>query len=78
MVSLDPTTGKPVAIAPLQVETVEDQRRFELGRKNYERKKKMAAIALRKVAPNDEESNLIHEMWLRQLEYQGRASCQPV
>lgn len=67
MVSLDPTTKKPVAIPPLQVDTPEEQHLFDLGQKHYEAKKAMAKTALRKVIPNEEESQLIHDMWLRGL-----------
>ena len=69
MVSLDPSTKKSVAISPILVETAEEKRLFELGEKNYNAKKAIAQKALRKQAPNDEESDLIHAMWLRQLEY---------
>ena len=69
MVSLDPSTKKSVAISPVLVETAEEKRLFALGEKNYNAKKALAKKALRKQAPNDEESDLIHAMWLRQLEY---------
>lgn len=69
MVSLDPTTRKPVAIAPLQVDTEEEKRLFALGEKHSKDKKVMSKKALRKQPPNDEESDLIHSMWLKQLEY---------
>ena len=68
-VSLDPATKKPVAIAPLKIESSEEQRLFDLGKKNYEAKKALSKVALRKVTPNDEESDLIHSMWLKQVEY---------
>ncbi|KAL8939423.1 MAG: hypothetical protein Q9211_002748 [Gyalolechia sp. 1 TL-2023] len=69
MVSLDPNTKKPVAIAPVKIETDEEKRLFALGEKNYYAKKARAETGLRKQTPNDEESDLIHAMWLRQLEY---------
>lgn len=71
MVSLDPATKKPVAISPIQLETPEDKRLFALGEKNSTEKKALAKTALRKQTPNDEESDLIHAMWLKQLEYHG-------
>ena len=74
MVSLDPSTKKPVSIAPLQVDTPEEQRLFDLGQRNSNSKKALAKTALRKTTPNDEESDLIHSMWLKQLEYHGE-SC---
>ena len=69
MVSLDPTTRRSVAIAPLLVDTLEEKRLFALGERNSRDKKAMAKQALRKQPPNDEESDLIHAMWLKQLEY---------
>ncbi|KAL8785340.1 MAG: hypothetical protein Q9213_003405 [Squamulea squamosa] len=69
MVSLDPNTKKPVAICPVKVETEEEKHLFALGEKNYNIKKARAKTGLRKQTPNDEESDLIHAMWLRQLDY---------
>lgn len=74
MVSLDPSTKRPVAISPLQIETAEERRLFSMGEKNYNAKKSLAKTALRKMTPNDEESDLIHAMWLKQLEYYGTSS----
>ena len=72
MVSLDPNTRKPVAIAPLQLNTPKEREIYAIGERNYEAKKALAKVALRKTAPNDEEADLIHDMWLKQLEYQGK------
>lgn len=72
MVSLDPFTKKPVAISPIRLETEEEQRLFALGQKNSTEKKALAKKTLRKQAPNNEESELIHAMWLKQLEYHGK------
>ena len=69
MVSLDPATRKPVAIAPLQLDTEEEKRIFALGEKNSNDKKALAKKALRKQTPNDAESDMIHKMWLKQQEY---------
>ena len=71
MVSLDPATKRPVPICPIKLETAEDKRIFALGEKNSNEKKALAKTALRKQTPNDEESDLIHAMWLKQLEYHG-------
>ena len=71
MVSLDPTTKKPVNINPLQIDTDEERRLFQLGERNYKEKRARAKTTLRKETPNDEESDLIHAMWLKQLEYHG-------
>ena len=72
MVSLDPSTKKPVAINPIKLETEEEKRLFGVGQKNSAEKKTLSKNTLRKQAPNDEESDLIHAMWLKQLEYHGR------
>lgn len=69
MVSLDLNTKKPVAISPVKIETEEEKRLFALGERNYNAKKARAKTGLRRQTPNDEESDLIHAMWLRQLEY---------
>lgn len=69
MVSLDPATKKPVKISPVLVETAEEKRLFAQGETNYNAKKALAKTALRKQTPNDKESDLIHAIWLRQLEY---------
>ena len=73
MVSLDPSTKKPVAIAPLQIDSPEERELFNKGEKNYMAKKELAKTTLRKQTPNDQESDLIHAMWLKQLEYHGTA-----
>lgn len=62
---------RPVAIAPLLVENPEERRLFDLGEKNSKAKKALAKTGLRKQTPNDEESDLIHAMWLKQLDYHG-------
>jgi len=71
MVSLDPSTKKPVAISPIQVETAEEKRLFALGEKDSNEKKALAKKGLRKQTPNDEESDKIHALWLKQIEYHG-------
>ena len=47
---------------------------FKEGERNYKVKKAMLKTALKKQTPNDEESDLIHAMWLKQLEYHGMFS----
>lgn len=71
MVSLDPATKKPVAISPIKLETAEEKRLFALGEKNSNEKKALAKKGLHKQTPNDEESDLIHAIWLKQIEYHG-------
>ncbi|WEW55509.1 hypothetical protein PRK78_000940 [Emydomyces testavorans] len=69
MVSLDPGTKKPVNVAPLLVETEEERRLFEKGEQNYKAKKALRSRSLLQETPNDEESDLIHAMWIRELAY---------
>ena len=72
MVSLDPQTKKPVSIAPLHVSSETERRLFTMGEANYNAKRQLAKTALRKMTPNDEESDLIHSMWLQQIEFHGK------
>ncbi|CAG8958190.1 hypothetical protein HYFRA_00000542 [Hymenoscyphus fraxineus] len=69
MVSLDPATKKPVQISPLTPTTAEEKTIFSEGEKNYNLKKAASKLALRKQTPNDEESDLIHALWLQQLSW---------
>ncbi|KAI9055893.1 hypothetical protein LZ554_000831 [Drepanopeziza brunnea f. sp. 'monogermtubi'] len=69
MVSLDPVTKKPVAISPLITNTPEEEAIFAQGETNYARKKTASALALKKQTPNDEESDLIHKIYLAQQDY---------
>nr|POE85514.1 isoform 3 of acyl-coenzyme a thioesterase 9, mitochondrial [Quercus suber] len=69
MVSLDPGTRKPVAIPPVRADTDEEKNLFVTGEKNSKHRKSLAQRSLLKTAPNDEESDLIHNMWQRQLQY---------
>lgn len=69
MVSLDPGTRKPVAIPPVRADTDEEKHLFATGEKNSKYRKSLAQRSLLKTAPNDEESDLIHAMWQRQLQY---------
>ncbi|KAI9731748.1 MAG: Acyl-coenzyme A thioesterase 9, mitochondrial [Cirrosporium novae-zelandiae] len=64
MVSLDPKTKKPVPTNPLEVVTDAERRIYEHGKKNYLARKAMVKNSLDKIAPNEEEFNLIHKMWL--------------
>ncbi|KAL2355627.1 HotDog domain-containing protein [Cryomyces antarcticus] len=69
MVSLDPGTKKPVPINPVKVETEEERQLFEQGEANSKHRKELSQTSLMKHTPNDEESDLIHAMWQRQLHY---------
>jgi len=71
-VSLDPVTKKPVAISPLKTETAEEKRLFQQGEVNYNLKKAASKSMLTKKGPDDEESDLIHALWLQQLDYHGK------
>jgi len=69
MVSLDPSTKKPVPIAPLKLETESERELYKKGEENYNAKKKLAKSRLLEYKPDDEETGLIHEMWKKQLAY---------
>lgn len=75
--SLDPATKKPVNISPLMTNTPEEKRLFKQGEQNYNLKKAASKMALRKQTPNDEESDLIHALWLQQLDYHGTSITFP-
>lgn len=69
MVSLDPTTKRPVNIRPIEPETEEERHWYASGEKNSAHRKKHLQASLLKQTPNDEESDLIHSMWQKQLQY---------
>lgn len=69
MVSLDPATKKPVEIPHLLLETAEEKRIFAQGEKNSHERKALAKRSLLRQTPDDEESDLIHSIWQRQLRY---------
>lgn len=69
MVSLDPGTKKPVSINSVSTDTDEEKRLFAQGEKNSAHRKDLTKRSLLKQTPNDEESDLIHAMWQRQLRY---------
>ncbi|TVY31288.1 Acyl-coenzyme A thioesterase, mitochondrial, partial [Lachnellula subtilissima] len=57
------------SISPLKTTTPEEHNLFTRGQQNHDRKKAALGLALRKQAPNDEESDLIHALWLQQLSW---------
>lgn len=63
---------RPVPINPVIVETEEERRLFERGERNSKRRKERARTSLLEHTPNDEESDLIHALWQRQLQYHGK------
>lgn len=69
MVSLDPGTRKPVNVNPLVVETPEEKRLYNLGERNSRLRKEHKQTSLIKTTPNDQESDLIHAFWQKQLQY---------
>lgn len=69
MVSLDPLTKKPVPIAAVRTDTDEEKQLYAQGEKNSAHRKSLSQRSLLKTAPNDEESDLIHALWQRQLQY---------
>ncbi|KAK6602943.1 hypothetical protein H4I95_06880 [Botrytis cinerea] len=69
MVSLDPVTKKAVRIAGVRPEGEVEEEWFERGRKSYEKKKRELGRGLRSMEPDDEESDLIHRLWLKTLDY---------
>lgn len=69
MVSLDKKTKKPVQIPAIIPETAEEKRVFAEGEKNSKHRKKLKDRSLLHQTPNDEESDLIHAIWKRQLQY---------
>ncbi|KAJ2982178.1 hypothetical protein NQ176_g1564 [Zarea fungicola] len=69
MVATDPATKRPVKIAPVRTDTEEERQMYALGAKNSKIRKERSQRSLLKTAPNDEESDLIHAMWQRQLRY---------
>lgn len=69
MVSLDPRTKKPVNVPALRTDTEEEKRLYAEGERNSARRKELGKRSLLKTTPNDEESDLIHAMWQRQLQF---------
>lgn len=69
MVSLDPHTKKPVPIPAVRTDTAEEKRLFAEGEKNSTHRKALLQRSLLKQTPNDEESDLIHHIWQKQLQW---------
>lgn len=69
MVALDPDTKKPVNIPALICDTPEEDAIFRAGEAKSLAKKKMSKTSLLAAEPNDPESALIHNIWLKQLRY---------
>jgi acyl-coenzyme A thioesterase 9 len=56
-------------VAPLIIETEEEMALFKKGEENYMAKKALRKRSLLEKAPDDEESNLIHSMWTKEMSY---------
>lgn len=69
MVALDPLTRRPTAIPRLVCETPEQEALFEAGAAKSLAQRAERKVSLLEVEPDDEESALIHRIWLRQLAY---------
>lgn len=61
--------SRPVNIPAIEAETPEEQELIEEGKKNSAHRKELKSRSLLKQTPNDEESDLVHAMWQRQLRY---------
>ncbi|KAF5548149.1 acyl thioester hydrolase mitochondrial precursor [Fusarium napiforme] len=69
MVALDPNTRKPVNIPKLVPTNAEEEKIFKAGEAKSLSKKENSKASLLQTEPNDAESALIHQIWLRQLAY---------
>jgi acyl-coenzyme A thioesterase 9 len=69
MVALDPNTRKPVNIPKLEPTNEEEEKIFKAGEAKSLSKKETSKASLLQTEPNDAESALIHQIWLRQLAY---------
>lgn len=56
------------------IETEEERELFKKGEKNYQAKKALRTRSLLEKAPDDEESNLIHDLWKKEMSYLSK-SC---
>lgn len=65
---------RPAAVAPLLIETEEERELFQKGEKNYQAKKALRTRSLLEKAPDDEESNLIHNLWKKEMSYLSKFS----
>ena len=69
MVSLDPTTKKPVNVAPLKLESSEEVQLYARGEENHKNKKALKHSVITEKAPDAKESALLHKMWTDSLAY---------
>lgn len=69
MVALDPSTKRPTAIPRLLYTTPEEEAVFKSGERKALAKRDLLKTSLLETEPNDAESALIHQIWLRQVSY---------
>ncbi|KAH0602424.1 uncharacterized protein H6S33_008763 [Morchella sextelata] len=74
MVALNPQTKRATPVPPLVIETPEEKAIFNKGEEYQKAKKALRDVSLAKQTPNDEESDLIHQMWMEQLQYEDPQS----
>lgn len=65
-------------MAPLIVETEEEKRLYLKGEENSKAKKALRTRSLLQKAPDDEESNLIHSMWTKEMSYLSKPPLTPL
>lgn len=80
MVALDPETKRPANVPALICETPEEEKIFKAGEAKSLAKKEMSKTSLLATEPNDPESALIHQIWLRQVKWHdpNDSSRQPI
>ena len=61
--------SRPVNIPSIVPETEEEHRLYDQGKVNSAHRKELKSRSLLKQTPNDQESDLIHALWQRQLRY---------
>lgn len=66
--------SRPVSVNPVIVETEEEKRLFAMGERNSAIRKEQGKTSLVKHTPNDDESDLIHAIWQKQVTYHGTST----
>ncbi|KAF3766737.1 Thioesterase/thiol ester dehydrase-isomerase [Cryphonectria parasitica EP155] len=69
MVALDPETKKPVNVPRLICETDDEEKIFRAGEAKSLAKREVSKMSLLATEPNDPESALIHQIWLKQIQW---------
>lgn len=68
MVARNPVTKKSYPVNPLQLETEEDKKLFELGEQNKIKRQEEANKTLLRVPPSEEERLVIHDIFLQTID----------